>query len=162
MTHFGKLAATCTLVLTIAAPLQAAEPADVLTAAITDYIVPGYERLTGSAGAMEAEMGRLCVDPSETNLDAARDGFATLVESWARIDMIRFGPATAEYRLEKVLFWPDRRSLALKQVQGVLATKDETVLSRDTLTEKKCRPAGTRRARIHPVRHGQRGAGRRR
>lgn len=114
----------------------AGEPAKVLGAAISSYFVPGYQHLADSAAAMAAEMDALCADPSEAGLESARTRFDDLVHTWARVDLIRFGPAVRDNRLERVLFWPDRRSIALKQVQAALAEKDQTVLSLETLTQK--------------------------
>ncbi|MBU1173813.1 MAG: peptidase M75, Imelysin [Alphaproteobacteria bacterium] len=123
------------LVVLVAVPAQADVP-EVMAKAITDYIVPGYALLETEAGALGARMDALCAGPSPANLETARDQFADLVRAWARIDMIRFGPVSAENRLERVLFWPDRRSLALKQVQAALIERDETVLSLETLEGK--------------------------
>ena len=113
-----------------------AEPAKVLSAAISSYFVPGYVHLADSAAAMASDMDALCAAPSEAGLETARAQFGELVHAWARVDLIRFGPAVRDNRLERVLFWPDRRSIALKQVQAALAEKDETVLSLETLTGK--------------------------
>ena len=123
------------LALVVAAPAVADE-AGVMKAAIDGYIVPGYAALRDEAAALAGEMDALCAAPSADSLAEARDGFADLVRAWARVDMVRFGPVVVENRLERVLFWPDRKSIALKQVQSALATGDETVLSVETLTGK--------------------------
>ena len=120
----------------VPAASYATEPGDVIEAAITGYFVPGYQVLTDRAEDLATEMDALCATPSEAGLEAARDGFGALVHAWARVDLIRFGPAVRDNRLERVLFWPDRRSIALKQVQAALAEKDATVLKRETLTRK--------------------------
>ena len=41
-------------------------------------------------------------------------------------EIIRFGPITENNRLERMLFWPDRKSIGLRQVQAALAAKDGT------------------------------------
>ena len=48
----------------------------------------------------------------------------------------RFGPVTQENRLERILFWPDRKGTGLKQVQAALAGKDATVTDPATLKDK--------------------------
>ena len=115
---------------------QAATPGEVIASAISGAIVPGYQALAEEAEHMAADMDALCADPSEAGLDAARTGFADLARAWARVDLIRFGPAVRDNRLERVLFWPDRRSIALKQVQAALAERDATVLESETLAQK--------------------------
>lgn len=125
------------LMLTLVAglPARAAESA-IADQAISNFILAGYERFTGEAELQTFAMERLCGDPSEDNLDAARTQFSALVRSWSRIEIIRFGPVLDENRMERILFWPDRRSIGLRQVQGILAEEDETATSLDTLRQK--------------------------
>ena len=68
----------------------------------------------------------MCRTPSQATLDAARQSFGETVDAWSTIEIIRFGPVTEQNRLERVLFWPDRKGTGLKQVQAALAAKDPT------------------------------------
>lgn len=106
----------------------AVEAAEVIKTAINAYFVPGYERLGDEAALMGDKLDALCADPSEATLYAARDEFGALVHTFARVSMIRFGPVLVDNRLERLLFWPDRKSIALKQVQAALVNKDQSVL----------------------------------
>jgi predicted lipoprotein len=49
---------------------------------------------------------------------------------------IRFGPVTEENRLERILFWPDRKGIGLKQVQAAIAGEDATAADPQTLPGK--------------------------
>jgi predicted lipoprotein len=40
------------------------------------------------------------------------------------VEIITFGPISEENRLERMLFWPDRKGIGLKQVQAVLSGHD--------------------------------------
>ena len=78
----------------------------------------------------------LCAAPSQQALDAARQSFGETVDAWSAIEIIRFGPVTEENRLERMLFWPDRKGTGLKQVQAALAAKDATATDAGSLASK--------------------------
>lgn len=108
----------------------------VLARTVEDFIRPGYAALHARAEAAHAATAALCDEPSQRTLDAARDAFAGLVDGWSEIEIIRFGPVVADNRLERILFFPDRRGIGLRQVQAVLAEKDETATDPTDLAAK--------------------------
>ena len=71
-------------------------------------------------------MHKLCDAPSQGELDAARAEFSATVDAWSSAEIIGFGPIKENNRLERMLFWPDRKSIGLKQVQAALSDKDPT------------------------------------
>jgi len=109
---------------------------DIFAAMIDGFIRPGYADFAANASAMRDSAAALCTTPGAEALATARENFATLVNSWSRIEIIRFGPVVADNRLERIFFWPDRRGIGLRQVQSVLAEKDPTVLNVETLRAK--------------------------
>lgn len=122
---------TACLALTIT-PAQAAT-SDIARSAISGFIIAGYERFTGEAELQQTRMSLLCKTPGAPNLEKARAEFEALVTAWGRIEPIRFGPVLKENRLERILFWPDRKSTGLRQVQRALAAADPTVTDIETL-----------------------------
>ena len=62
----------------------------------------------------------------KAELDAARAEFSATVYAWSSAEIIGFGPIKENNRLERMLFWPDRKSIGLKQVQAALSDKDPT------------------------------------
>ncbi len=104
--------------------------------ALHGYIQPAYQAFATAADALYAQVGTLCQQPSAETLEAARDGFDEAVQAWAGIELVRFGPVTEDNRLERIFYWPDRRSIGLKQVQGILAAEDASATSLDTLAQK--------------------------
>ena len=113
------------------APLPPIEP--VLENTLTGYIRPGYAALDDAASELKSSMDALCSAPSETNLQSARIAFRASVESWARMEWLRLGPVMSENRLERILFFPDRKGTGRKQVQAAIATKSENVTEVDVL-----------------------------
>jgi predicted lipoprotein len=116
--------------------LPEAEVTKVMTAAIDGFIRPGYDAFEKSAQAMTGSMKTLCEAPSKANLAAARGEFGRLAASWAHIEIVRVGPVIEQNRFERILFYPDRKSTGLKQVQAILAKSDETATDAKTLGTK--------------------------
>lgn len=112
------------LVLPVAAQEQKLTAEQVVSLAITEAIRPGFARYAEETGSLKLNIGALCDEPSEAGLETARGQFKSVVTAWSRIELYRIGPLMAENRSEKTLFWPDRKGIALRQVQGILAEPD--------------------------------------
>jgi predicted lipoprotein len=108
----------------------------VMAQAVDGFIIPGYRDLAEATNALSEASAGLCKSPSETTLEAARSAFSSVVERWSAIEIIRLGPALDQNRFERFLFYPDRKSTGLKQVQAILAKKDESATSPETLKGK--------------------------
>lgn len=125
-------------VLTLSVPATAQDRA--VDAVIEDVIVqavrPGFAALKAEAETMADVATALCASPSDGALADAREQFGDLVDAWGRVEFVRPGPLSQDNRLERILFWPDRRGRGLGQIQGVIASGDETALSAATLAEK--------------------------
>ncbi|EXL08630.1 imelysin family protein [Aquamicrobium defluvii] len=129
------LAFTLSLFMPVAA--HAAMPAsDVIGQAIDGFIRPAYGDLAERTAALEKSVEALCATPSQASLDAARAGFAQAAQGWAKVELIMFGPIREDNRLERMLFWPDRKSIGLKQVQAALASKDPDAADAEKIARK--------------------------
>ncbi|WP_313197383.1 imelysin family protein [Rhizobium sp.] len=116
--------------------LPAGTVTKVMTAAVDGFIRPGYDAFQKSAENMTSTTKALCAAPSPANYDAAKAGFGKLASSWAHIEIVRTGPVIEQNRFERILFYPDRKSTGLKQVQAVLSKSDETATDPKTLATK--------------------------
>lgn len=105
----------------------------VLENMLTGYIRPGYSALDDAASDLKSSMDALCDAPSENGLQTARTAFRTSVLSWARMEWLRLGPVMSENRLERILFFPDRKGTGRKQVQAAIASSSEKVTEVDVL-----------------------------
>lgn len=112
-------------------PRPSIEP--VLERMLVSYIRPGYAGFNLSTSRLSASIKTLCEDPSGETLDAARQAFRDTADSWARIEWLRLGPVMSENRLERILFFPDRKGTGRKQVQAAIAQKDESVTNAGSL-----------------------------
>lgn len=93
----------------------------VMAKAVDDFIIPGYRNLSRATSTLAATSAALCAEPSDAALQSTRAALADVVQTWSQIEIIRLGPALEENRFERFLFYPDRKSTGLKQVQAILA-----------------------------------------
>ena len=114
----------------------AAEKLAVVRQAIDEAIVPGYRAFAKAAGAETGIVDKLCEGPSRSSLTDARSGFADLVKAWSAVEFVKFGPVMEDNRADRILFFPDRRGLGLRQVQGLIAEPDDSIASGAALAHK--------------------------
>jgi predicted lipoprotein len=122
------------MVTAFASPARAENP--VIAAAASGFVTPAYSAFQTASAELSDDMDALCAEPSPDRLAVAQSAFAGVVAAWSEAETIRFGPVTEENRLERILFWPDRKSTGLKQVQRALAEKDATATDPATLKGK--------------------------
>ena len=115
---------------------DAAEIRQVAAKAVDGFIRPGYRNFLAAAGTLTEEMDRLCSAPSPEALARAKNALTAAGNRWGRIEIVRTGPAIEDNRFERILFYPDRKSIGLKQVQALLARPDESVTAPGGLSGK--------------------------
>lgn len=108
----------------------------VLEDVLHGYVRPAYDQLGDRFQALEQTTARLCETPSAEALESMRSAFDAAALAWAGIEWFRTGPAMAENRLERILFYPDRKSTGLKQVQRALRSENADVVSPKKLAQK--------------------------
>lgn len=108
----------------------------VMQKAVDDFIRPGYRDLLEGTETLAEAAHTLCEKPSEETLGDVQMSFDEVVQQWSTIEIVRVGPVIEGNRFERFLFFPDRKSTGLKQVQRILATNDETAASAESLKGK--------------------------
>lgn len=101
-------------------PLAARQQA-VVTHAVEGYFRPAYHAFSHRAKLLADAVDHFCAAPGRIAHRNVEDAFGTAVEAWARVDFLRFGPAAASARLERVAFWPDPRGIVERQLRTLLA-----------------------------------------
>ena len=119
-----RLFALAVALLSFQLPAHAANKTVELAA--SGFVIPAYAAFHAGTTGMREDMQALCADPTPEKLAAVQSGFVALAGVWSQVEIVRFGPVTEENRLDRILFWPDRKSIGLKQVQAALAGKDAT------------------------------------
>ena len=97
----------------------------IMTRAVDEVIRPGYRSFQASAGTLAETTAAFCKAPSEGGRKTVDDAFRQAVADWGRIEIVRIGPVIDDNRFERILFYPDRKSTGLKQVQALLQKADE-------------------------------------
>lgn len=103
---------------------------------IDKAIVPAFVQFDANTIEMQNVVSELCARPSKVALQSSREQFGSLVQSWGQVEFFRLGPLSAENRLERILFWPDRRGRGLKQVQNIIRTSDKSAETTNSLSQK--------------------------
>jgi len=115
---------------------QTATPGTVLDAAVEQVIRPGMAAFETSAEGLETAVGALCTTPSTQTLAAAQDSFAQAAVAYGQIEFIRIGPLMDDNRVDRLLFFPDRKGIGLRQVQAILAEQDASAIDPATIASK--------------------------
>jgi uncharacterized protein len=130
-------AALAGIALLVSASTAWAVDLDEVMADLADgFIRPAYDDFAGKAGSMETAMSALCAAPSVAAAEAARSAFSQAAASWANAEMLRAGPVLENNRLERILFYPDRKGTGLKQVQAALEAKDASLADAGALAKR--------------------------
>ncbi|KQV42185.1 imelysin family protein [Rhizobium sp. Root1204] len=108
----------------------------VMQKAVDDFIRPGYRDLLEGTETLAEAAHTLCEKPSDETLGDVQMSFDEVVQQWSTIEIVRVGPVIEGNRFERFLFFPDRKSTGLKQVQRILATNDETATAAESLKGK--------------------------
>lgn len=123
----------------LAAPAfaQAAIPArTIIEGAIDGYIRPAFAQFAEEANSLKLNVEALCASPSTDTLGTAQNQFRSTVIAFSRVEFVRIGPLGEANTLERLLFWPDRKAIALKQVQAALAKEDPKAADAMSLQQK--------------------------
>lgn len=118
------------MLLLLVAPVAAQQPshAEVVRSAVNEFIRPAFNQLVEETVSLEMNVAALCEAKDPALIELAQNQFRSAVTAYSWLESLRFGPLAEDNRAERLLFWPDRKGIALKQVQAILAEQDETAL----------------------------------
>lgn len=126
----------CTTYIKTGSAEEKIDASPILNAVLERYIQPSYHDFQDDSVHLMAAVHSLCEHPTKAHLQKAQAAFSLTAKSWAHIEWLRVGPVMADYRLERVLFYPDRKGTGLRQVQRALIKQDRTTLDVDSLSQK--------------------------
>ena len=115
---------------------QATTPAQVLDAAVNQVIRPGMANFKSRASGLESAMSALCAMPGESTLAIASQQFRQAALAYGGVEFLRIGPLMEDNRADRLLFFPDRKGIGLKQVQTILAEEDQAATGVMSLRDK--------------------------
>jgi predicted lipoprotein len=98
---------------------------------IDGHIIPRVAQLHDVTVHLADDVKTFCAAP-QAGADAKAkvdQSFQRTVTAWGDIDFVRFGPIAEASRLERFFFWPDPRGTTERQLQALLAKRDEALLA---------------------------------
>lgn len=116
------------LALSVPVAAQTTTPSEVLRSSVSNFIRPQMKTFAREAEALSQAVGTLCATPSADNLAQTQTAFSSAATAYGRVEFLRLGPLMEGNRADRLLFWPDRRSIGLKQVQAILADGETPTL----------------------------------
>lgn len=135
MSRMLRLTRIVTLVF-LMTPATAFAGNETVANAINGFIRPAYRTFSTETAELVPALDALCKSRDEQALTATKAAFREAMVAWSEIEIVRIGPVTEENRLERILHWPDRKSIGLKQVQAALADEDPTATDIVRLSQK--------------------------
>lgn len=108
----------------------------VMQRAVDEVIRPGYRNAQQSAARLTTAMKDLCEDATQQKLDKARSALDDMIRYWSVIEIVQTGPVIQDNLFEHILFYPDRKGVALKQVQALIAKADPKDTTVDAIAGK--------------------------
>lgn len=100
------------------------------------HIRPRYKSFLHETDKLVYSMDQFCSAPQEKGLEQVRKQFKATALSFAGIEHIRFGPILEKFRLERLVYWPDRKGGGLRAIKNVLKKKDLSALSTNSFFKK--------------------------
>ncbi|PTW59065.1 hypothetical protein C8N35_108101 [Breoghania corrubedonensis] len=104
--------------------------------AIDGYIRPEFRRFADSLHVLDERIGAFCSAPDVAGYDNMRGAYSDALAGFARVTFLRFGPLVEDHRLERLLFWPDRKSIGRRQAEQAVRERDDSVLTVESLKGK--------------------------
>ena len=108
----------------------------VLQQALDGYIRPAYLQLEKAASELSGSLDALCSTFGQRQLEHAKGSFKKTALAWSKVEWFRAGPVVSQNRVERMLYYPDRKGIGRRQVHAALDNRDESVLQIDTLQRK--------------------------
>lgn len=101
--------------------------AAIVRAALDKHIIPHINALKTAAEPLPGAVANVCRTGSSASERELSRRFAKVIEAYAGVDFLRFGPMLEKGRREQLSFWPDPRGFVSRQLRLMLLNKDETI-----------------------------------
>lgn len=116
-----RMAIACAL---LAAPVQAS-----VETALTDHVMPGFDRFAAEAKALDTAARADCT------ADALRPAYHDVFDAWMGVSHLSLGPLERDGRQLAITFWPDSRGMVPRTLAGLIAEADPVVRDVDAFAE---------------------------
>jgi hypothetical protein len=97
-----------------------ADPVTTARSVIDDFVVPRVEAFATRA-AEQALTFEMACGRTPIPVDTLRAAFQSTADAWNAVNIVRHGPVTEDFRVDRIYMWPERRNGTTKAVAGLLA-----------------------------------------
>ncbi|QEI09313.1 imelysin family protein [Pigmentiphaga aceris] len=105
-------------------------PADLGQRLADGYIRPATAQLLERSNSLQTSLVPWCEAGAPAAGRAKIDeNFRLLLDAWARVELLRFGPMIGDNRFERIFFWPDARGAVPRQLGLALKAADPAALA---------------------------------
>lgn len=96
---------------------------------VAQHVLPRYQNFADATAQMAASSEALCQNATAENLSTAQQSYHQAMDAWQGIQHVRFGPIENLMRSFSVQYWPDKKNLTGKHINGLLNKREETSLT---------------------------------
>ena len=96
-----------------------------------DIAMPSLKAFVTATEAQVKAAAMFKARPDAAGLDALYTAFGDVSDAWMAAQLLRFGPLSQEQRMDRVEYWPERRSITEKQLAGLVSAADASKLAPD-------------------------------
>ena len=108
-------------------PRRETDHAALAERALDEHILPGFERLSAAATALDAAAEAACAGDGPIETRRSRPPMREAFDAWAGIGHIRFGPAEEDNNGFAIEFWPDTKGSTPRTLAALVAAEDPVV-----------------------------------
>ncbi|MDY0884982.1 imelysin family protein [Dongia soli] len=96
-----------------------------------DIAIPSLKTFVATTEAQVKAAAAFKAKPDAAGLDGLHKAFGDVSDAWMAAQLLRFGPLSQEQRMDRVEYWPERRSITDKQLAGLVSAADTSKLAPD-------------------------------
>jgi predicted lipoprotein len=96
---------------------------------VSALIIPDYEKLVAAAKEQTALWEAFLANPNAQAVAALKQAYLAAADAWSAIEFLHFGPASVDFRFERLSYWPERKNATGKALTLLLAGKGDEGLA---------------------------------
>jgi len=86
--------------------------------------LPYLASFESAAGSLSAAAKRFKQTPSPTAFASLLEAFGKISDAWMAVQLLRFGPLSQSQRIDRIAYWPEKRSITDKQMAAFITAAD--------------------------------------
>ena len=94
----------------------------------TQIAIPSLTAFESAAAALVKATDAFQQKPDQAGFESVRAAFDHVSDAWMGVQLLRFGPLSQGQRLDRISYWPERRSIIDKQLAAFVSAGDKSKL----------------------------------